>query len=52
MLWLADSTWINAQRYRANAREWLTHWIAVPELLDTFDQTDTPTLKPRCKRRC
>jgi hypothetical protein len=42
LLWLADSTWINAQRYRANAREWLTHWITVPELLDTFDQTDTP----------
>ena len=42
LLWLADSTWINAQRYRANVREWLTRWITVPELLDTFDQTDTP----------
>lgn len=42
LLWLADSTWINAQRYRANVREWLTQWITVPELLDTFDQTDTP----------
>jgi len=42
MLWLADSTWINAQRYRSNVREWLTNWISVPELLDTFDQTDTP----------
>jgi hypothetical protein len=42
LLWLADSTWINAQRYRANVREWLTNWINVPELLDTFDQTDTP----------
>ncbi len=42
MLWLADSAWINAQRYRANVRDWLTHWISVPELLDTFDQTDTP----------
>jgi hypothetical protein len=39
---LADSTWINAQRYRANVRDWLTNWISVPELLDTFDQTDTP----------
>jgi len=26
----------------ANVRDWLTHWISVPELLDTFDQTDTP----------
>jgi hypothetical protein len=42
LLWLADSTWINAQRYRANVRDWLTNWIGVPELLDTFDQTDTP----------
>ena len=42
LLWLADSTWINAQRYRSNVREWLTRWITVPELLDTFDQTDTP----------
>jgi hypothetical protein len=42
LLWLADSTWINAQRYRSNVRDWLTNWISVPELLDTFDQTDTP----------
>ncbi len=42
LLWLADSTWINAQRYRANVQDWLTHYISVPELLDTFDQTDTP----------
>ncbi len=41
-LWLSDSLWINAQRYRANVRDWLTHWINVPELLETFDQTDTP----------
>jgi hypothetical protein len=41
LLWLADSTWINAQRYRANVREWLTNWIPVPELLDTFEQTAT-----------
>jgi hypothetical protein len=41
LLWLADSTWINAQRYRANVREWLTNWITVPELLDTFEQTAT-----------
>jgi hypothetical protein len=42
LLWLADSTWINAQRYRSNVREWLTNWISVPELRDTFEQTDTP----------
>jgi len=42
MLWLADSSWINAQHYRTNVREWLTNWIGVPELLDTFEQTDTP----------
>jgi len=42
LLWLADSTWINAQRYRANVHDWLINWISVPELLDTFDQTDTP----------
>jgi hypothetical protein len=41
LLWLADSTWINAQRYRANVREWLTNWMPVPELLDTFEQTAT-----------
>jgi hypothetical protein len=42
LLWLADSTWINAQRYRSNVRDWLTNWISVPELIDTFDQADTP----------
>jgi hypothetical protein len=41
LLWLTDSTWINAQRYRSNVREWLTNWIPVPELLDTFEQTAT-----------
>ncbi len=42
LLWLSDSLWINAQRYRANVRDWLTHWISVPELLETFEQTETP----------
>ena len=42
LLWLSDSLWINAQRYRANVRDWLTNWINVPELSETFDQTETP----------
>ena len=41
LLWLADSTWINAQRYRANVRTWLFAWLPVAELLDTFEQTAT-----------
>jgi hypothetical protein len=51
LLWLADSTWINAQRFRSNVREWLTHWITVPELLDTFDQTDTPDFEAEMQAR-
>jgi hypothetical protein len=41
LLWLADSTWINAQRYRSNVRTWLFEWLPVPELMDTFEQTAT-----------
>lgn len=41
LLWLADSAWINAQIYRANVRTWLSAWLPVPELIDTFDQTAT-----------
>ena len=42
LLWLADSAWINAQYYRDNVRGWLFEWVSVPELTDTFDQTDSP----------
>jgi hypothetical protein len=41
LLWLADSAWINAQRYRANVQTWLFDWLPVPELIGTFDQTQT-----------
>ena len=41
MLWLADSAWINAQHYRANLRTWLAEWLPVPELINTFEQTNT-----------
>jgi hypothetical protein len=41
LLWLADSTWINAQRYRSNVGDWLNNWIGVPELSETFEQTAT-----------
>jgi hypothetical protein len=41
LLWLADSTWINAQYYRRNVAEWLTDWLPVPELTATFDETNT-----------
>jgi hypothetical protein len=41
MLWLADSTWINAQIYRDNVKAWLQEWLPVGELINTFDQTAT-----------
>lgn len=41
LLWLADSTWINAQYYRDNVRAWLMDWQPVPELVNTFDQTNS-----------
>ncbi len=41
LLWLADSTWINAQYYRANVQTWLTQWLPVPELINTLEQTNT-----------
>jgi hypothetical protein len=40
-LWLADSTWINAQIYRDNVKAWLQEWLPVGELITTFDQTAT-----------
>jgi hypothetical protein len=41
LLWLADSAWINAQHYRPNVQTWLREWLPVPELVDTFDETNT-----------
>ncbi len=40
MLWLADSAWINAQHYRVNVQTWLLDWMPVPELINTFEQTN------------
>jgi hypothetical protein len=40
-LWLADSAWINAQYYRRNVHTWLTDYVTVPELVNTFDQTSS-----------
>ncbi len=41
LVWLADSAWINAQHYRANVREWLLEWLPQPDLVATFEQTNT-----------
>jgi hypothetical protein len=41
LLWLADSAWINTQHYRPNVRTWLTDYVPVPELIATFDETNT-----------
>ena len=41
LLWLADSTWINTQHYRPNVKTWLMDWLPVPELIATFDETNT-----------
>ncbi len=41
LLWLADSAWINTQHYRPNVRTWLADVMPVPELLATFDETNT-----------
>ena len=41
MLWLADSAWINTQYYRDNVQTWLLDWLPLPELIATFDQTET-----------
>lgn len=41
LLWLADSAWINAQHYRRNVETWLRDYVPVPELVATFDQTNT-----------
>ncbi|MBP7687475.1 MAG: hypothetical protein KA765_06200, partial [Thermoflexales bacterium] len=41
LLWLADSAWINTQYYRSNVKAWLMNWLPVPELIATFDETNT-----------
>jgi len=51
LLWLADSAWINAQRYRPNVEEWLTHWLPVPELMATLDQTNTGDFEEEMRDR-
>jgi hypothetical protein len=34
LMWLADSAWINAQRYRPNVTDWVTQYLRVPAFLD------------------
>ncbi len=41
LLWLADSAWINAQHYRPNVQTWLMDYVPMPELVNSFDQTNT-----------
>lgn len=39
--WLADSTWIIAQKYEKNVTDWLENCVTNPYLLETVGQWDT-----------
>lgn len=44
LFWLPDSCWITAQfeeRFLPNVRDWITHWMPHPFLLETFERCQT-----------
>lgn len=41
LVWLPDSSWVNAQKYRANVQDWIENYVPVPTLLNTFPETLT-----------
>ena len=41
LIWLADSVYINAQKYRDNVQEWMLNYFNNPYLLHTFNETNT-----------
>jgi len=42
LLWAPDSSWLNARKYRGNAREWLQNFFDHDLLLAGFDWITTP----------
>lgn len=41
LTWLADSAFINAQRYRENVEEWVTNYLSFPSFLNTLPALQT-----------
>ena len=41
LTWLADSSYVNAQHYRANVEEWVTHFCPLPAFIDLLPQLQT-----------
>ncbi|MCC6279108.1 MAG: hypothetical protein IT262_00805 [Saprospiraceae bacterium] len=41
LTWLADSSYINAQQYRENVEEWVTHFCPLPAFADMLPKLQT-----------
>ncbi|MFN0013186.1 MAG: hypothetical protein ACKVU2_01445 [Saprospiraceae bacterium] len=41
LLWLADSTFVNAQHYRENVEDWVRNWLPLPSFLTVLPDLQT-----------
>lgn len=49
LCWLADSSFINAQKYRANVEEWIRNFLVCDFLFEYFEQTTTLEFEQKMK---
>jgi hypothetical protein len=51
LCWLADSTFINAQRYRENVNEWLKNFLDCDYFFEYFERTASLEFEQRIQQR-
>jgi len=51
LCWLADSTFINAQKYRENVEEWLTNFLNCDYFMKYFQKTNTLEFEQQIQQR-
>lgn len=50
LLYFADSSWINAQRYNKNCRDWVENFIDLPLLVEMVEQAPTVEFEHRAEQ--
>lgn len=51
LVWLADSTYINAQQYRSNVEEWVTRFLNHPPFVEMLPQLQTAEFEHQLKEK-
>ena len=49
LVWLADSSFINAQQYRENLEEWVTNFLDLPAFVQILPTLQTPDFEQKLK---